>query len=253
MGMIDLHSHVLPGIDDGPDAMDGALELARAAAADGTRTLAATPHLRADHPAVRPAELEGRTDALRAALAAAGVGIEIVQAGEVDVLWARSASSDDLRSVSFGRRGHDLLVETPYGNLAPVFEDLLFGIAAQGYRILLAHPERSRTFRAAPRRLAAFVEVTAGSLAEGSRRSPVRRYALALVTEGLAHVIASDAHGGHIGRASLSAGVKAAARATTPGRARWMASDAPAAILAGDPLPPVPTGRAARRGFMRRG
>lgn len=67
--MIDLHSHVLPGIDDGTANVSEALELAAAAAAGGTRVLAATPHLRADHPGVRPGELAGRCRELNGPLA----------------------------------------------------------------------------------------------------------------------------------------------------------------------------------------
>ena len=82
------------------------------------------------------------------------------------------------------------------------------------------------------------LQVTAASLAKGRRRSPTRRLALALVADGVAHVIASDDHGGGW-RAGLREGVEAAAR-IAPERARWMAADAPAAILAGEPLPSPP-------------
>ena len=147
--------------------------------------------------------------------------------------------------MSLGQRGTDLLVETPYGELSLQFEDLLFKLRARGYRVLLAHPERSRTFQHDHRRLATLVEggtllqVTALSLANSDRRSRSRRLALDLVRHGLAHVIASDAHGALLPRAGLRAGLEAAER-VAPARARWMLTDAPAAILAGDPLPPPP-------------
>ena len=254
--MLDLHAHVLPGIDDGPADMAGAVEMARAAAADGVRVLAATPHLRRDFPGVVPGELAGRVRALSETLAAAGVGIEIVQGGEVDVYWAHAASPDDLACGSFGGRGTDLLLETPYGELPTVFEDLLFQLALRGQRLLLAHPERSPTFRRDPRRLAALVDrgvlvqVTASALA-GGRRSRSRRFAADLIREGRAHVIASDSHGAGLSRPPLSAGVAAAER-IDPLRARWMVEDAPAAILAGDPLPPAPPRRMRRRAPWRR-
>ena len=62
--MIDLHCHVLPGIDDGPRTVDEALALCKAVAADGVQVVAATPHLRHDHPAVRPDELAHRCEEL---------------------------------------------------------------------------------------------------------------------------------------------------------------------------------------------
>ena len=136
----------------------------------------------------------------------------------------------------------------PYGELPERFEDLLFNVSVRGYRILLAHPERSRTFQHDRQRLATLVEhgtllqVTALSLSSTERRSRSRRLALELVKHGLAHVIASDAHGGHVPRSGLRAGVEAAER-IAPLRAQWMVTDAPAAIVAGEPLPPPPADR----------
>jgi hypothetical protein len=70
------------------------------------------------------------------------------------------------------------------------------------------------------------------------------------VREGLAHVIASDTHGGHIPRTGLRGGVEAAAL-LAPQRAQWMVTDAPAAILGGDPLPPAPSETGSTRRFPR--
>ena len=255
--MIDLHTHILPGIDDGPADIAGSIELARAAAADGIVALAATPHVRSDHPQVRPAELAGRVDELAAAVADAGLALELVAGGEVDLLWAQQADEHDLRAVSLEQRGRDLLVETPYGELPERFEEQLFTLTVRGYRVLLAHPERSPTFQRDRRRLEALVErgtllqVTALSLASTERRSRSRRLALELVRHGLAHVIASDAHGAHLPRLGLRSGVEAAAR-VAPRRAEWMVTDAPAAILAGEALPRLPPERATARRMPRR-
>jgi protein-tyrosine phosphatase len=251
--LIDLHAHLLPGIDDGPGDAEGALAMAAEAAASGVGVLAATPHLRHDFPAVRPEELASRVSALRAQLGAAGVALELVSGGEVDVAWAQHASDETLRAVSYGARGTDLLVETPYGELPPAFEELLFRIRVRGFRVLLAHPERNPTFQRDPARLArlvddgTLVQVTAASLVSG-RGSRTGAFGRSLVRDGLAHVIASDSHGGG-GRASLAAAVAAMGE----GRARWMATEAPAAILAGEPLPlPPAAARARRRGWRRR-
>ena len=252
--MIDLHCHVLPGIDDGPADMAGSVALAREMADAGVRTLAATPHVRPDHPRVRPAELAERAAALQAEVD--GI-IEIVPGGEVDVFWAVRASDEDLRAASLGGRGTDLLVETPYSALPPVFEDTLFQLAVRGFRILLAHPERSDAFRTHPARLTALVErgtllqVTAAALTGRRARSGMRRFAADLVRERVAHVIASDAHRAGSGRALIPEAVAAAQR-LAPGYVEWMATDAPAAVLAGEPLPPPPAGRAPRRPLSRR-
>jgi protein-tyrosine phosphatase len=242
--MLDLHAHVLPGIDDGPRTMEEAVALAAASELDGVTTLCATPHARPDHPGVRLSELAERTADLQAATRRAGLAIEIVAGAEVDLFWAQRAADEELDLASYDQRGSDLLIETPYGELPPIFEDLLFRLTLRGYRLLLAHPERSPTLRRNPARLKALVErgvlvqVTAGALAS-PRRSRSRRFALTLVRSQLAHVIASDVHRPASGRAMLSEGVHAASR-RTPERARWMVTGAAAAVIAGDPLPSPP-------------
>jgi protein-tyrosine phosphatase len=257
--VIDLHSHLLPGIDDGPPDLTGSVELARAAAAQGTRVLAATPHLRADFPDVRPDELDGRCGDLRAALRDAGVELEVVQGGEAGLMWAVHASDGDLRAGSYGARGTDLLVESPYGALTDTFEGLLFSLADRGYRLVLAHPENNPTFQADPERLLALAErgvllqVTARSLVRAGRPKGPRALAEALVRDGHAHLLASDAHSAAEPRPpALAAGVTAAAALVGEPRARWMAEAAAAAILAGEPLPEPPPAAPPRRGLLSR-
>ena len=252
--MIDLHSHLLPGIDDGAPDLEHALELARAAADQGTRVLAATPHLRADFPDVRPEELASRCEEIRASIAEAGIELEVVQGGEAGVMWAVNAGDDELRAGSYGARGTDLLVETPYGPLNDTFEQLLFKLPERGYRLLLAHPENNPTFQRTPERLHELVErgvllqVTARSLIRPDRRKGPRPLAESLVRDGRAHVVASDAHSGYQLRPpALGAGAAAAAELVGAERARWLVEDAPAAILAGEPLPEPPQAEPARR------
>ena len=252
--MIDVHSHLLPGIDDGAADMEHALELARAAAEQGTRVIAATPHLRADFPDVRPDELASRCDEVRAAVEEAGIDIEVVQGGEAGVMWAVNAGDDELRAGSYGARGTDLLVETPYGPLNDTFEQLLFTLPERGYRLLLAHPENNPTFQRSPERLHEIVErgvllqVTARSLIRSETRKGPRPLAEELVRDGCVHVLASDAHSGRRLRPpALGAGAAAAAELVGEGRARWMVEDAPAAVLAGHPLPKAPAATVERR------
>ena len=136
---------VTGGERDGPATTAESVVLGRVLADAGVSTVAATPHLREDHPGVAPAELAERCGALAAEFAQAGVGLKVVPAGEVDLLWTLETSPEQLRLASYGQRGTDLLLETPYGPLPPHFEEhLLESPALAGYRILLAHPERSR-------------------------------------------------------------------------------------------------------------
>ena len=249
--MIDLHSHVLPGLDDGPADIAGSVALAAEVAATGVRTLAATPHLRSDFPDIDVLALAGRVTDLQARLDQERIPLELVAAGEVDVLWAQGASDEQLRAASYGGRGTDLLVETPYGELPGMFEDLLFRIRVRGFRILLAHPERNPSFQRDPERLVRLVEgdvlvqLTAGSVTGGGRGG---KLAARLIADGHAHVIAGDLHRAGGGRASVADAVASAAGE----RARWMATEAPAAILAGAPLPPAPAAAPRKRSWLRR-
>jgi protein-tyrosine phosphatase len=256
--VIDLHSHLLPGIDDGAPDLAHAVDLARAAADQGTRVLAATPHLRADFPDVRAEELATRCGEIRSAIRDAGIDLEVVQGGEAGVMWAVNASDEELHEGSYGARGTDLLVETPYGPLNDTFEQLLFTLPERGFRLLLAHPENNPTFQRHPERLHELVDrgvllqVTARSLIRSDRRKGPRALAEALVMDGFAHVLASDAHSGHHLRPpALGAGAEAAAELVGPARAHWLVQDAPAAILAGEPLPePPPAEAAPKRGGL---
>jgi protein-tyrosine phosphatase len=257
--VIDLHCHLLPGIDDGPRDMETAIELARAAAVDGVETAAATPHVRPDYPRVVPSELAERCGELGERLFAEGVELELVPGGEVDLLWALEASDDDLRLCSYGQLGTDLLVETPYDPLLPTFEDMLFRLTLKGHRILLAHPERNPTFQGDPNRLAALVQqgvllqVTADSLVRAPRQSRSAELARRLVLDGLTHALASDAHGATtVERASLGESADRASDLVGAQRARWLVEDAPAAIAAGRPLPPMPAAEPRRRGLVSR-
>ena len=245
--MIDLHCHILSGIDDGPPTVEDSVALGRALAEAGVSTVAATPHLRDDYPGVAPAELAERCEGLAGEFARAGVGLKVVPAGEVDLLWALEASPEQLRLASYGQRGTDLLLETPYGLLPPRFEEHLFESSAlAGYRILLGHPERSLSFQSDPDRLAelvrrgVLVQVTVGSLARSSRRSGFGQLAHRLLRDGLVHVLASDAHSAGASPRAPEWSAIETARALVGPQADWMVEAAPRAILDGTPLPPPP-------------
>ena len=244
--MIDLHVHILPDVDDGPPDLTQSLQLGRAAQADGAQIVAATPHLREDHPRVRPGELADRCATLNTALAEAEIPLEVVSGGELDVLWVLEASPEDLQLASFGQRGTDVLLETPYGAIAPSFEAAIDRLWSLGYRVLLAHPERNRGFQQAPGflvelvRRGLLVQLTASSVASQDGRSRSRALAWRLIDNGLAHVIASDAHSATTFRPPNLASAVAQLAGLHPALARWMVIDAPLAVLAGSPLPPVP-------------
>jgi protein-tyrosine phosphatase len=251
-GYVDIHAHLLPGIDDGPEDLAGALQMARAAAESGITTIAGTPHLRADFPHVHVGELAERSRAVQEAIDRGGIGLRIVSGAEVSIVWALDATDEELKLASFGQRGADLLVETP--NEVTIIEPLLFQIRAKGYRITLAHPERSRQFQSEPERVelmsdhGVLLEVNAEALLF-PRRSATRKLAERLCRRGCAHALASDGHRAASRRSVtvLAEGVRAAAALVGKERAQWMASAAPGAIVSGEPLPPAPEIKSGRR------
>lgn len=246
-GFCDIHAHCLPGIDDGPGDVGLALDMLRSAAASGITTIAATPHLRSDFPDVRVAELADRRRELADQAQGAGIVVEIVNGGEVSIGWALDASDEELALASYGQRGTDLLIESPH--LSNVGLDVaLYEMRSRGYRIILAHPERTGEFQDDASKLAELVhqgvviQINAESLLGDGRKSGSSRLGRRLCAEGLAHVLASDSHRAESWRpvTSLARGVEAAAALVGPKRAQWMAQSAPAAVLEGRPLPEPP-------------
>lgn len=246
--MIDLHAHVLPGIDDGPPDMQGTLALLRAAALAGTRVIAATPHLRRDFPNVRLEDIAGSCVLIQKHVPPEW-DLQIVSGGEVDLGWAMRATDEQLRLASYGGRGTDLLVETPYGTSPRIFEPPLMALMNRGYRVLLAHPELNPGLQQSPAVIDALVargvllQITGASLLPDPRRSRRSQLARRLVQQGYAHVVASDAHSGGPRRPPGLMAALEVARAIAPERADWMVTSAPAAILSGEPLSPLPSRR----------
>jgi protein-tyrosine phosphatase len=251
--VIDLHTHVLAGIDDGPADLAGSVAVAEVAAHGGVRTLVATPHLRADHPGVRPAELSVRARELSDHLRERGLPIEVLPGAEVDLDAAAVLDDADLALATLAGNGTDLLLETPYVWLPDDFEARVLALAGRGFRVTLAHPERSDALTADPDRVGALVE--RGVLVQLTARSLAARPSVTaklLFERGWAHVLASDAHALDRRPPDLGASVRQAAKAFPHARAEleWMVTAAPQAILDGRPLPERPA-RERRRWWLR--
>ena len=143
-------------------------------------------------------ELAARADELRAWIGEQGLEIELINGGEVGLVWALDAADEALRLASYGQRGGDLLIETP--NTIVGLEALLYQVRTRGFRVTLAHPERSREFQRDPSTLEALVErgillqVNADAVLGDPKRSPTAKLAQQLCVEGLAHALASDSH-----------------------------------------------------------
>lgn len=244
--MIDIHCHVLPGLDDGPANIDDALALAVAAVDAGTTQLVATPHI--DHTwRVRPQLISQRADALRRALGGHGIELQLSTGAEIAISRFADLDAAELDLLRLAG-GPYLLLECPLSASAGDFDLTLLRVHARGESIVLAHPERSPLFQQEPERLERLVaegllcSLTAGSLT-GHFGQPVRRFAIELLRAGLVHDLSSDAHD-HLRRPPGIDHALAGVEDELPGisaQNEWLTRLVPAAIIAGEPLPPRPT------------
>lgn len=234
--MIDLHCHILAGVDDGPAELADSVAMARQGLADGIDAICATPHIRHDHD-VRIDQLAGRAAELNAELIRREVAVTVIAAGEVAETAIAGLDDDELRAVALG--GRWILLEPAPGPLGDSLAIAAEQLQRRGFRALIAHPERHPGSDMGERladlvRGGCLVQVTAALVAEGPASEPL----LDLARRGLVHVLGSDSHSATIGRpVALSAGLERLHEAE-PLRPHldWIAERAPAAIVRGDDL-----------------
>jgi protein-tyrosine phosphatase len=233
----DLHCHLLPGVDDGPDTMAESLEYAATAVAAGTRTIVATPHVEV----VDVAELPDRVAEVRVALAQEGIDLDVRCGGEVKPFSIPSLSDADLDLIAHGPRdARWLLYEVPFHGADDEFVAGADELRARGFGLLLAHPERSRDIvdgggLAVIERMlrdGAAVAANTGPLI-GRESAERRRAAEHLLRRRIPTVVATDAHAPNRPY-TLAQAAEAVERVTgRPDLARRLAAQAPARLLAG--------------------
>jgi protein-tyrosine phosphatase len=237
--LIDLHCHILPGIDDGAQDTRESAAMARQAAEDGIEAICATPHIRHDHD-VRIDEIEGRVEALNRDLRERGVDVQVLPGGEVAETAVERLDSDELGRVALGAGGWVLLEPAP-GPLSESLERCVEGLARRGQRSLIAHPERHLAddmFERLARLVAdgALVQATADFFLREDSAPGM----LELARRGLVHVLGSDSHSSRFGRAArLGDAIDAVARVERLApHIDWIARTAPRAIVEGRPVEP---------------
>jgi protein-tyrosine phosphatase len=243
--VIDLHCHLLPGIDDGPATIGEAVAMARVAREAGTRTVVCTPHMIDRYP-TDPARIDEGVRELRAALDDEGIDLRVVGGAEIALDHLPRMSDADLAMASIDGAGRWLLLEMPFHGWPLRLPEILRDLEIRGYGVILAHPERAEAIQRSPDRMrdivgrGALVQLTAGSFL-GEHGPAARRTALMLLAGGAAHLLASDAHSAGPWRPpGLEAGLNAAADAIDahPQTLSWMVNEGPEAILGGGPVRP---------------
>lgn len=244
--MFDLHCHLLPGIDDGPEHLATSLQMARIAVADGITTLACTPHI---YPGLYDNDSTGitrRVTAMRKILAAESIPLHLVVGADVHLTpeLLTGIRAGQIPTLAGSRY---LLLEPPHHVAPPRFEDSLFQLMASGLIPVITHPERLSWveghypdfIRLAERGV--WMQITAGALTGRFGQRP-KYWAERFIGEGHAMLLATDAHDSKHRPPLLAEAHEAAAALVGAQEARHLVSTRPAGIVADcppDQLPPA--------------
>jgi protein-tyrosine phosphatase len=194
---VDLHCHLLPAVDDGPDRLEESVEYAREAVARGTGTIVATPHVEQ----VDVSTIADRVREVQGALDAEGIDLRVVPGGELKPASIGELDAEELELLAHGPPdARWLLYEVPFSGVGEEFLDGARELRERGYGLLLAHPERSRGFLETGAALldplvaaGALFAVNVGPLT-GHEKVERTEAARQLAATGMAHLVATDAH-----------------------------------------------------------
>ncbi|MBA0087306.1 MAG: exopolysaccharide biosynthesis protein [Acidobacteria bacterium Pan2503] len=239
--MVDLHCHILPGLDDGPDRIEESLEMAETAIADGITHVVATPHSSDsywfDFAAVRRLrdELQNRI----------GNRLKVATGCDFHLNPENLAAlRREPRPYCLNQRDY-LLVEFNEVSIPPAMDKTLHEMQLSGLRLIVTHPERNAILRSHPGRLrewvrrGCFVQVTGGALTGGFGMT-AEQLALEWIGQGMVHFVASDAHNTRIRPLRLRPAYERVAHQFGEEKARALFRENPRAAFEGQDLPHVP-------------
>jgi len=246
--IIDLHTHILPGLDDGADNLETALQMAQIAAQDGITLMAATPHVMRGVYDNSKEKIIQMSRELNRQLADAGINLTLLPGAEyyLEGDLPRKLAAGELLTIN--EAGRYLLVELPAGMVPDYTGRVLYEIQLQGITPILAHPERNSGFARDPQLLQNFIErgilaqITSGSIT-GLFGRAVQKTAISFVQSGYAHIIASDAHSAHkkSGRGPiLSEAIAQIEHTFGADYALLLTSENPRRIIEGQNIQPTP-------------
>ena len=239
---VDIHCHLLPGIDDGASDWRETLAMARMAAADGFETMVTTPHQLGNFSHNTGEEIRHLTAQVQNVLREQKIPITLLPGADVRIEPDMIAKIRRGEVLTLADRGRHVLLELPHELYVPL-DRLLGELRAAGLVGILSHPERNQGILAKPAileplvRAGCLMQVTAGSLA-GSFGPDIKKFAEWMLGEGLVHFLATDAHSSKSRRPLMS---RAFARATELAGERLaveMCSTNPAHVAAGEDVRP---------------
>ena len=246
--MIDLHCHILPGLDDGSPDWENTLAMARLAVEDGIEGVVCTPHcIFGMFDNTRSLVLEA-TEKLRKRLLEESIPLEVYPGSELRLDFNLPRRIESREVLTLNDTGRYALIKLPEDVLPQHMANFFWDLQSQGITPLIAHPERNEVLIRHPARLYRWVEmgvltqVTAASIL-GRFGKETRSFSISLMEHNLVHVLATDSHGPKSRVPKLTEGLKAAEKIVGEQRAREMVLETPSRIIRGesvsthDPIP----------------
>ena len=233
--MIDLHSHILPGIDDGSPDLETSIAMARMAIDDGIKVMACTPHFLPGLYNTDASDVRKRVAALNQELNDQNLELILVVGGDIHVRPDLVQAIQSKRVLTLNDSRY-ILLEPPHVIMPLRLEDLIINLVASGYIPVITHPERLAWIEqnyAALVRMAlagAWLQITAGSVT-GRFGKRAQYWTQKLLQDGLVHILATDAHNLGSRPPRLSSAVSLVAREIGAEEAQKLVFDRPLAVL----------------------
>ncbi|MFM1651938.1 tyrosine-protein phosphatase [Brevibacillus sp. B_LB10_24] len=252
--MIDLHSHILPNLDDGARDLSEAVEMAKLAAADGITDIVATPHTENGQYVNRGDDILKAVELFQTALVQQGLAMKVHAGAEVHLHLSLLDNLKTGKVMTFGNLSRYVLIELPALQIPAFTDHLLQEVTAAGITPVIAHPERNIVLRKNPERLALWIrqgviaQLTAGSLL-GRLGKLAQKCAEYFVQNHLVHVLATDSHNADTRPPVISEAYRALQKLTSIETAALFQANAAAILQGGLCMVQEPLAGARRRRF----
>jgi protein-tyrosine phosphatase len=236
--MIDIHSHILPEVDDGAPSLDVALSMLEVSALDGVKTQVLTPHMHPGRYDNKIDDLQKNFELFSAEVSQSGIDIELKLAAEIHIRpdIPLLSKSDKLLWIGQWNGAKVFLLEFPFNQIPHGSLNLIQWLVKHNIKPLLAHPERYQAFQSSPSKLSEYV--AAGCLVQLTTSSLTGQFgkdsylaAEYFLKNGMAHFIASDCHNLDRRAPGLSEAVNCAAEMIGEAQAKALVEDNPARLL----------------------